>query len=64
MVKTSTSVMNKKFNISLLPGDGIGQEISIEAKKFLIGLINFLTYLLSLMKMILVGYLLISMNHP
>ena len=35
MVKTSTSVMNKKFNISLLPGDGIGQEISIEAKKVL-----------------------------
>ncbi len=27
--------MNKKFNISLLPGDGIGQEISIEAKKVL-----------------------------
>ena len=35
MVKTSTSVMNKKFNISLLPGDGIGQEISIEATKVL-----------------------------
>ena len=35
MVKTSSSVMNKKFNISLLPGDGIGQEISIEAKKVL-----------------------------
>ena len=29
--------MNNKFNIILLPGDGIGQEISKEAKKFLIG---------------------------
>ena len=27
--------MKKKFSISLLPGDGIGQEISIEAKKIL-----------------------------
>ncbi len=35
MDKTSTLVMNKKFNISLLPGDGIGQEISVEAKKVL-----------------------------
>ena len=27
--------MKKKLSISLLPGDGIGQEISIEAKKIL-----------------------------
>ena len=27
--------MKKKFSISLLPGDCIGQEISIEAKKIL-----------------------------
>ena len=27
--------MKKKFSISLLPGDGIGQEITIEAKKIL-----------------------------
>ena len=27
--------MKKKFSISLLPGDGIGHEISIEAKKIL-----------------------------
>ena len=27
--------MNKVYNISLLPGDGIGEEISIEAKKVL-----------------------------
>ena len=25
--------MKKKFSISLLPGDGIGQEITVEAKK-------------------------------
>ena len=27
--------MNKTYNISLLPGDGIGQEISLEAKKII-----------------------------
>ena len=27
--------MKKKYNISLLPGDGIGQEISLEAKKII-----------------------------
>ena len=27
--------MNNVFNISLLPGDGIGQEISVEALKIL-----------------------------
>ena len=27
--------MEKKYNISLLPGDGIGQEISLEAKKII-----------------------------
>ena len=27
--------MKKKLSISLLPGDGIGQEISVEAKKIL-----------------------------
>ena len=32
--------MNKVYNISLLPGDGIGEEISIEAKKVLIGLMK------------------------
>jgi len=33
--------MNQKFNISLLPGDGIGQEISEEAKKVLNWFDNF-----------------------
>ena len=32
--------MNKVYNISLLPGDGIGEEISIEAKRFWIGLMK------------------------
>ena len=31
----SDNQMKKKINISLLPGDGIGKEISVEAKKVL-----------------------------